>query len=166
MRTPAGRARRAIWTRRRPSTSNQIIGKWFKEIRPGRISAAGGQRVHLQLLREHLGADRGAQGGRGNISGDQKKLQDALAQISLNAPYGKITLDDNRQAITDQYYLQLVEGDKGPATKTVGNVPDVDQTFGGMFSENTPAPGRTDPPCEKRDIPWLGKTEKPKVIGG
>ena len=80
---------------------------------------------------------------KGDISGDQKKLQDALAQISLNAPYGKITLDENRQAITDQYYLQLVEGDQGLATKTVGNVPDVDQTFGGTFSDNTPAPGRT-----------------------
>ena len=102
---------------------------------------------------------------KGDISGDQKKLQDALAQISLNAPYGKITLDENRQAITDQYYLQLVEGDKGLATKTVGSVPDVDQTFGGTFSDSSPAPGRTYPPCEKRNIPWLGKTEKPKVVG-
>ena len=83
---------------------------------------------------------------KGDISGDQKKLQDALAQISLNAPYGKITLDENRQAITDQYYLQLVEGDKGLATKTVGSVPDVDQTFGGTFGDSTPG-ARPDVPA-------------------
>jgi branched-chain amino acid transport system substrate-binding protein len=45
-------------------------------------------------------------------------------------------------------------------------VPDVDQTFGGTFSDSSPAPGRTYPPCVKRDIPWLGKTETPKVVSG
>ena len=147
--------------------ANQIIGKWFKQIPPGGEAAPQAASVFTySYFVNTWGLIEALKQVKGDISGGQKDLQDALAQVSLNAPYGKITLDENRQAITDQYYLQLVEGDKGLATKTQGSVPDVDQTFGGTFSDSSPAPGRTYPPCEKRNIPWLGKTEKPKVVGG
>ena len=51
------------------------------------------------------------------------------------------------------------------AVKTVGYIPNVDQTFGGTFSASTPAPGRTSPACVKRSLPWIGKTQQPKVTG-
>ena len=47
--------------------------------------------------------------------------------------------------------------------KTVGEVPGVDQTFGGTFSPSTPAPGRTFPKCVKRSLPWIGKAIHPPV---
>jgi branched-chain amino acid transport system substrate-binding protein len=45
-------------------------------------------------------------------------------------------------------------------------IPDVDQTFGGTFSTSTPAPGRNAPGCSKKDLPWLGKGQTVKVVGG
>ena len=38
-----------------------------------------------------------------------------------------------------------------------GYVPNVDQTFGGTFAPNKPAPGRAFPSCQKRKLPWQGK---------
>jgi branched-chain amino acid transport system substrate-binding protein len=68
---------------------------------------------------------------------------------------GTVFLDDNRQAIQDQYPLQIVEGDDGaPTTVVVGMVPNVDQTFGGLFTADSPPPGREQPPCEDADLPW------------
>jgi branched-chain amino acid transport system substrate-binding protein len=73
---------------------------------------------------------------------------------------GIVELDDNRQAIQDQYPLQIVEGEDGaPTTAVVGMVPNVDQTFGGVFSESSPAPGREQPPCEEADLPWEGQIQ-------
>jgi branched-chain amino acid transport system substrate-binding protein len=145
--------------------ANDIIGQWFNEIPPGGDSPPQAASVFTySYFVNTWGLIKALEEVGGDLSGDQKKLQDALAQVSLNAPYGEITLDENRQAITDQYYLQLVENDGKLATKTVGGVPDVDQTFGGTFSDSTPAPGRTYPPCVKRNIPWIGKTEKPKLV--
>jgi branched-chain amino acid transport system substrate-binding protein len=68
---------------------------------------------------------------------------------------GVVVLDDNRQAIQDQYPLQIVEGEDGnPTTVVVGMVPNVDQTFGGLFTSDSPPPGREQPPCEDVDLPW------------
>ena len=40
-----------------------------------------------------------------------------------------------------------------------GYVPNVDQTFGGTFGPNKPAPSRAFPPCVKRKLPWQGKIQ-------
>jgi branched-chain amino acid transport system substrate-binding protein len=43
----------------------------------------------------------------------------------------------------------------------------VDQTFGGFFSPETPAPDRENPTCEKKDPPsWVGKAEEVNFGGG
>jgi len=71
---------------------------------------------------------------------------------------GIVKLDSRRQAIQDQYQLQIVKGADGTiAPVVVGFVPNVDQTFGGLFGPNKPAPGRTFPPCVKKQLPWQGK---------
>jgi branched-chain amino acid transport system substrate-binding protein len=99
----------------------------------------------------------------GDISGDQKALQEALAGITLDGAYGPIELDDNRQAIADNYVQQIVpdtNGDKIPDVKTISRIPQVDQTFGGFFSEDTPDLDRENPKCEKKDPPeWVGNAE-------
>jgi branched-chain amino acid transport system substrate-binding protein len=89
-------------------------------------------------------------------------LQAALPR-SIHTGYqvsngGVVRLDSNRQAITDQYPLQIVKGPNGkPTTAVVGYVPLVDQSFGGFFKHSSPPPGRTQPPCVKHKFPWQGK---------
>jgi hypothetical protein len=46
-----------------------------------------------------------------------------------------------------------------PGVATVGYVPNVDQTFGGSFAPNKPAPSRSFPPCVKKKLPWQGKIQ-------
>ena len=90
------------------------------------------------------------------------KLQASLPR-SIEGPFqisngGNIKLDSRRQAIQDQYQLQLVknaDGSVGP--QVVAYVPSVDQSFGGLFKPSSPPPGRTQPPCVKRTTPWQGK---------
>jgi branched-chain amino acid transport system substrate-binding protein len=72
---------------------------------------------------------------------------------------GVLRLDSRRQAVQDQYPLQIVKAEGGGTVTTTiaGYVPNVDQTFGGYFGPNKPAPGRNYPPCVKRKLPWQGK---------
>jgi len=72
---------------------------------------------------------------------------------------GVVKLDSRRQAIQDQYQMQLVQTPKGPNVTLAGYVPNVDQTFGGSFGPNKPAPSRTFPPCVKKTLPWQGKIQ-------
>ena len=52
-------------------------------------------------------------------------------------------------------------GDGVPDVQTFERIPDVDQTFGGVFSADSPAPDRNNPKCEKgTPPPWVGKAEK------
>ena len=87
-------------------------------------------------------------------------LQRAMPRV-IDDPYqlasaGKVRLDSRRQAIQDQYAMQILPSGKF-GIKTYGYVPNVDQTFGGTFGPNKPAPSRTFPPCVKRKLPWQGK---------
>ena len=84
-------------------------------------------------------------------------LQGALSGMTLDAPYGSITLDDNNQAIVDTFVQQLVENDAGEVVaQTVAIIPGVDQTFGGVFDETTDPPGQDAPGCVEADLPWIG----------
>jgi branched-chain amino acid transport system substrate-binding protein len=109
---------------------------------------------------------KGLEAVDGDVS-DQKPLQDALADVSLSgeeAPYGDVTLDENRQAISDVYVKRIVKdktGDGVADVETFRRIPEVDQTFAGAFSPETPAPDRQNPKCEKRDAPpWVGNAEE------
>lgn len=97
----------------------------------------------------------------GDLSNGQAALHTALAKTSLpDAPYGPITLDQNRQAIVNNYIGVITPppaGSNVPGVKTEYEVPGVSQTFGGTFSPSTPSPGRGQPVCQKRSLPWQGK---------
>lgn len=90
------------------------------------------------------------------------KLQAAMPR-SIDGPFqisngGKVRLDSRRQAIQDQYQLQLVKQANGSvAPVVVAYVPSVDQSFGGLFKPTSPPPGRSQPPCKKVKTPWQGK---------
>lgn len=88
---------------------------------------------------------------------DPEQLQGALAKVDVELPYGAVKLDENRSGIVDVGLSQLVEENGQIVQQTVAIIPGVDQSFGGTFSEDTPSPSRDFPPCEERDLPWVGK---------
>jgi branched-chain amino acid transport system substrate-binding protein len=89
----------------------------------------------------------------------QRALPHTLRPGFQVANGGVLRLDSRRQAIQDQYPLQITKASgSGSVTTTIaGYVPNVDQTFGGYFGPSKPAPGRNYPPCVKRKLPWQGK---------
>lgn len=92
----------------------------------------------------------------GDIS-DLDAFHAAISGLTLELPYGDISLDENRSGIVDVGISQLALDDNGEVVQeTVAIVPGVDQTFGGTFSPDTPSPGRDFPACEERDLPWEG----------
>lgn len=90
----------------------------------------------------------------GDLSNGQAALHAALAKTSLpDAPYGPITLDQNRQAIITNYIADV----SSTGVKTIYKVPGVTESFGGLFTPKTPSPGRGEPPCVREKLPWQGK---------
>jgi len=89
----------------------------------------------------------------------QRALPRTLKPAFQVANNGVLHLDSRRQAIQDQYPLQITKAQgSGSVTTTIaGYVPNVDQSFGGYFGPNKKAPGRTVPACVKRKLPWQGK---------
>jgi branched-chain amino acid transport system substrate-binding protein len=146
--------------------SKRIIGKWFKTIPPfGAAAPQASSTFTFGYFINTWGLIKGLKAVKGDLSGGQKKLQAAIGKVRLATGYGPIRLDKNRQGVIPVYYQQLYQKDGKLAVKTVGYIPNVDQTFGGTFSSRTPPPGRNFPPCVKRSLPWIGKTQKPKVVG-
>jgi branched-chain amino acid transport system substrate-binding protein len=145
---------------------NAQVGKVFKTIPP--FGAAAPQASSTFTYGYYIntwGLLAGLKAVSGDVSGGQKKLQAALGKVTLSTPYGPLRLDANRQAVINAFYQQLFLKGGKLAIKTVGEVPNVDQTFGGSYSTSTPPPGRTFPPCTKKKLPWQGKEIVPKVSG-
>ena len=93
----------------------------------------------------------------GDLSDDHAALREELSTMTLDAPFGEVTLDENRQAIVDTYVAELVlEDDDTLSQKTLAIIPAVDQTFGGTYSTETDPPERDNTACEARDLPWHG----------
>jgi branched-chain amino acid transport system substrate-binding protein len=93
----------------------------------------------------------------GDLSDNHAALREALSTLVLDAPYGPVSLDENRQAIVDTSVQQLVLNDEGEVvSQTVAIIPGVDQSFGGTFSDQTLPPERDNVSCEARDLPWVG----------
>ncbi len=66
----------------------------------------------------------------------QRALPRTLKPAFQVANNGVLRLDSRRQAIQDQYPLQIVRKGGKPAAQVAGYVPNVDQTFGGLFAPN------------------------------
>ena len=88
----------------------------------------------------------------GDLSDGHKKLRATLAALEIDAPNGKIKLDNKRQAIAANFVTEVVEAPNGDlVNKMVKFVPDTSQLLG--FSEAGFAklglPSRTNPECKK-----------------
>ncbi|MEP3330720.1 ABC transporter substrate-binding protein [Sedimentitalea sp.] len=85
----------------------------------------------------------------GDLSDGQAAFRDCLSNLTLEAPNGTITLDENRQAVGTNFVSEVVELDDGHlATQMVAMVDNVEQTLGiekaafdeiGLPSRDTPA---------------------------
>src|ERR1700722_11327971 len=88
----------------------------------------------------------------GDLSDNQAKFKDALAHLTIDAPNGKISLDENRQAIGQNFVTEVVEDANGNlVSKVVKVVPGVHQPLGyprDVFAKIGP-PGRDNPECKK-----------------
>jgi branched-chain amino acid transport system substrate-binding protein len=132
-----------------------IVNKWY----PGQPADDGFFYNYYQATRgliTGLNKSGGAVGAR---------LQASLPR-SITAPFelsGTVKLDANRQAIQDQWPVRIVKNPQGnPAVELTGYVPNVNQTFGGLFTSKSPAPSRTQPKCVKKKLPWQGKIREVK----
>jgi len=68
---------------------------------------------------------------KGDLSNDQAALREYLNNIEVDSPTGKITLDENRQAIMTTFVTEVVEGADGNlTTKVINEVKNVNQTLG------------------------------------
>lgn len=88
----------------------------------------------------------------GDLSDGGAKLRAELAKTELDAPNGKIKLDDNRQAIATTFITEVAELPNGDLTnKFVKTVPDVNQTLGLPLDQFKAVglPSRTNPECRK-----------------
>jgi ABC-type branched-subunit amino acid transport system substrate-binding protein len=88
----------------------------------------------------------------GELSDGNKKFRTALQSTVLDAPNGKITLDENRQAIGTNFVTEVVkDADGNLVSKVVKVVPNVQQRLG--FSKEVfdriGLPGRDVPECKK-----------------
>jgi branched-chain amino acid transport system substrate-binding protein len=86
-----------------------------------------------------------------------KSLQSTLARMKPSFPNGKVRLDANRNAIQPAYVVQIVKSGGKLGFKTIKTIPNVSETFGGLFGPKSPAPSRTAPACKKGTPPPWGK---------
>ncbi len=88
----------------------------------------------------------------GDLSDGHKKYREALQNLVLDAPNGKIRLDHNRQAIGTNFVTEVVQDKDGNlVSKVVKVVENVNQTLGfpeDVFRKIGP-PSRTNPECKK-----------------
>lgn len=94
----------------------------------------------------------------GDLSDNHEALREELSTMTSDLPYGDVQLDDNRQAIIDNYLSQLQLDGEEVVQRTVALIPEVTQAFGGTFTEDTPDVSRDFPTCEDvpEGLPWIG----------
>ncbi len=87
----------------------------------------------------------------GDLTDGQANFRSCLANLTLEAPTGTITLDENRQAIASNFVSEVVELEDGTlATKMVSKVDNVNQTLGieKAAFDAIGLPSRENPECK------------------
>jgi len=119
------------------------IKKYYPKVSPNSLFTAG-------YYDEMTGIVLGLQKVRGDLSDGGAKFRAALAKVSWSSEHGPVRLDANRNAIADNFVVQVT---KGGGFKTLKDVHGVDQTFGGHFGPKTPSVGRNSPACTHGNAP-------------
>ena len=126
--------------------------------KPGTLASLASSVFTVNYYDAAWALDKALTAVHGDLSNGHAALNAELAKTALpDAPYGPITLDQNRQAIVTNYIAQVSNSGGKPGVHTIAAVPGVTQAFGGTFTTTTPSPGRGQPACTKRSLPWQGK---------
>jgi branched-chain amino acid transport system substrate-binding protein len=82
---------------------------------------------------------------KGDVSGNDTALRGALSKLSWDTPIGPVKLDQNRQAIANNYLFKVTNGE----SRLLDTVPNVDQTLGFPREEYVAKPkfDRKNPSC-------------------
>ena len=123
------------------------IKKYYPKVSPNSLFTAG-------YYDEMWGIVLGLKKVNGDLSDGGKKFRAALGKVSWNSEHGLVKLDKNRNAIADNFVVQVT---KGGGFKTLKVVHGVDQTFGGHFSASTPTVSRNSPACTHGNAPPWAK---------
>jgi branched-chain amino acid transport system substrate-binding protein len=123
------------------------IKKNYPKVSPNSLFTSG-------YYDEMTGIVLGLKKVNGDLSDGGAKFRSALAKVSWNSEHGRVRLDKNRNAIADNFVVQVT---KGGGFKTLKAVHGVDQTFGGHFSPSTRSPGRNSPACTHGNPPPWAK---------
>ena len=76
---------------------------------------------------------------------DPAAFQQALGSLQPTFPNGQVTLDENRNSVQPAYVVRIVQEGGELGFEVVETIPEVDQTFGGLFDATSPEPSRTEP---------------------
>lgn len=98
------------------------------------------------------------EGVRGDLGDGQRRFQEALRDVELDAPNGRLRLDEHRQVIGTGWLTRrkVVNGERTDiALPPVGGI---DTTLGGLLGPDSPPPSRTSPPCRRGHAPSWART--------
>jgi branched-chain amino acid transport system substrate-binding protein len=91
----------------------------------------------------------------GDLSDGEKAFREALKNLNPTFPNGQVRLDENRNSIQPAYIVQITKQAGQLGFTVLKKVENVDETFGGAFGPNSPAPGRDVPACQPgTPPPW------------
>jgi branched-chain amino acid transport system substrate-binding protein len=100
----------------------------------------------------------------GDLSDGGAAFREELLRIGaegFESVNGPVKLDENRNGTGNNYIFQATKLEDGTlVNKTLKTIENVDQTFGGNFSPDSPTPGRDDPACDPSALtvpPWVGQ---------
>ncbi len=131
-----------------------VVARWYP--------ALGGRNAANPFVYDYFNAAWAFVRGLRAAGGDVSKLAASMPRTSRSgyelSDEGHVHLDEHRQAVEDEYPLRIVKGpDRKLRVVVAARVPNVDQSFGGLFTATSPPPGRTQPECSRRRLPWQGK---------
>ena len=90
----------------------------------------------------------------GDLSDGERRFMAALTTVHVQTPLGTLRLDRNHDEVGPNFLIRVEKDANGKLMpRTVGVVPDVDDSFGGYFTAASPPDSRTQPVCRKGHVP-------------
>lgn len=93
----------------------------------------------------------------GELGEGHRTFRLALSELVLDAPQGAVRLDRNHQASQAIYLERIGAGKAGAPIRPLRSLEGVEQTYGGIFTSETPPPSVAHPTCERRPPPPWAK---------